>query len=65
MSSSSGGENELPDRVGGRLGTGLASGQPVLDAAETMRRFLAGNRPDPDGFEQVIAGLIRQAGCGW
>jgi hypothetical protein len=88
-------EDELAERVGGRLGAALVSGQPVvvvataqhrrrfaeqmaaagadvaaaqadgrllmLDAAETMRRFLAGNRPDPDGFEQVIGGLIRQA----
>jgi MEDS: MEthanogen/methylotroph, DcmR Sensory domain len=35
----------------------------ALDAAETMRRFLIGDRPDPGGFEQAMGGLIRQAGA--
>jgi hypothetical protein len=34
----------------------------VLDARATMRRFLVDDRPDPDGFQSVIGGLIRQAG---
>jgi MEDS: MEthanogen/methylotroph, DcmR Sensory domain len=33
----------------------------TLDAAETMHRFLVGDRPDPGGFELVIGGLIQQA----
>lgn len=34
-----------------------------LDADQTIRRFLVGDRPDPGGFESVIGGLIRQAGA--
>jgi hypothetical protein len=33
----------------------------AVDAAQTMGRFLIGDRPDPDGFEKVIGDLIRQA----
>jgi hypothetical protein len=33
----------------------------ALDAARTMGRFVISDRPDPDGFEKVIGGLIRQA----
>jgi anti-sigma regulatory factor (Ser/Thr protein kinase) len=33
----------------------------ALDAAETMRRLLAGDRPDPGGFDTVIGGLIGAA----
>jgi MEDS: MEthanogen/methylotroph, DcmR Sensory domain len=33
----------------------------VLDAAEMMRLFLIGDRPDPGGFDLVIGGLIRRA----
>jgi hypothetical protein len=29
-----------------------------LDAAETLSRFMAGNSPDPELFEQVIGGLV-------
>jgi anti-sigma regulatory factor (Ser/Thr protein kinase) len=39
----------------------LAGSLVVLDAAEMMDLFLIGARPDPDGFELVIGGLIRQA----
>jgi hypothetical protein len=34
----------------------------VLDADETMRRFLVGDHPDPGAFRSVIGGLIQQAG---
>lgn len=33
----------------------------VLDAEETMRRFVVAERPDPDAFEAVIGSLIREA----
>ena len=32
-----------------------------LDANETIRRFMVGDRPDPAGFWQVISPLLRQA----
>jgi anti-sigma regulatory factor (Ser/Thr protein kinase) len=37
-----------------------ASAFLAIDAADTMRRFLTGERPDAAGFELVIGGLIRQ-----
>ncbi len=33
----------------------------VLDAEETMRRFLVADRPDPDGFQSVIGEVIQRA----
>jgi hypothetical protein len=33
----------------------------VLDADEMLRLFLIGSRPDPDGFDLIIGGLIRRA----
>lgn len=33
----------------------------ALDAAETLRHFMTGDRPDPDGFEAAIGGVIREA----
>jgi anti-sigma regulatory factor (Ser/Thr protein kinase) len=33
----------------------------VFDAASTMARFVANGRPDPDRFDDVIGGLVREA----
>jgi len=33
----------------------------ALDARETIRRFMVGDRPDPAGFWQVTTPLLRQA----
>lgn len=33
----------------------------TVDAAGTLREIVAGRRPDPAGFEQVIGGLIKEA----
>jgi anti-sigma regulatory factor (Ser/Thr protein kinase) len=46
-------------------GTDLAAARRAgaflaIDAAETVSRFLTGERPDPGGFELVIGRLIRQ-----
>ena len=39
----------------------MSSGQlTVCDAADTLRRFMRGNRPDPDLFESSVGALIRQ-----
>jgi hypothetical protein len=52
----------LMETAGADVSAARARGSLIaLDAAETMRRFLIGDRPDPDGFEHVMGGLIRQA----
>jgi MEDS: MEthanogen/methylotroph, DcmR Sensory domain len=38
-----------------------AGAYAVLDAAALMERFLAGDRRDPGGFEQLIGDAVRQA----
>jgi MEDS: MEthanogen/methylotroph, DcmR Sensory domain len=38
-----------------------ARGYLALDASETMRGFMVGDRPDPAGFWQAISPTLRQA----
>jgi hypothetical protein len=54
-------------RMAGYGDAGRARGRGdliVLDADEMLRLFLIGGRPDPDGFELIIGGLIRRAATG-
>jgi len=43
-----------------------ASGQYiVLDAAETLAKFMVNGLPEPERFEQIFAGIINQATAKW
>ena len=49
-----------------RLGIDVAAAREhqvlvMADAASTMARFVADGRPDPDRFDDVIGGLVREA----
>jgi signal transduction histidine kinase len=36
----------------------------MLDARETLQRFMSGDLPDPERFNEVVGGIVRNAGSG-